>query len=314
MMERKRITPRKADAILTADNHLTETVPVSRTDDYFLAQQRKLEYLWDLQQQHNCPVLDAGDMFEFWKISPWLAMRAYTLLPRDMVTIPGNHDLPEHSLELFHKSGMALIDRTRDDITVINSDGLMVNIPPFYIQGSPYGYYEELKPFDFPNDGTIRVLLLHETVWFGDEVPWVGAQGYSSKDILREHHRNYDLIVTGDNHNAFVDSYRKCILVNPGSMMRSSVDKADYRPRCYLYYKDTHEVVPSYYPIDEGVHSREHIDRLKDRNDRMAAYISTMNKKYSTGLSFEENLRAYFKQNKTSKLIKEMIWRHRETN
>ena len=92
-----------------------------------------------------------------------------------------------------------------------------------------------------------------------------------------------------------------------------SADMLDYKPRCYLYYASQNKVEPVYYPIDQGVISTEHLDVVKDRDSRIAAYIEHMDKQWDKGLSFKANLEAFFKQNKTPKLVKELIWHHLET-
>ena len=62
---------RTADAIITADIHLRETSPQCRTDDYWKAQEDKIEFLKELQHKHHdCPILDGGDLFDQWKPSP----------------------------------------------------------------------------------------------------------------------------------------------------------------------------------------------------------------------------------------------------
>ena len=78
-MKRVRAVPvgkkikKSADAILTADIHLTDKTPVSRTDDYIQAQERKLKFLAGLSQENdNCLILCAGDVFDHWKASPFM--------------------------------------------------------------------------------------------------------------------------------------------------------------------------------------------------------------------------------------------------
>ena len=84
----------KPTAILTGDIHLRDDQPVCRTDEYFAAQHRKIKWLRELQEKHDCPVFDAGDLFSRSKPSHFLLQWAIQELPERFHTIPGNHDLP----------------------------------------------------------------------------------------------------------------------------------------------------------------------------------------------------------------------------
>jgi len=313
---------KKPTAILSGDIHLTDSVPVSRVDDYLEAQYTKLKFLKDLQKKWNCPVWDAGDVFDYWKASPWLLSRAHQMLP-DMVTIPGNHDMPEHNLNLFMKSALWHQAQVRPGTTVLGLPGL-TNI---YQQGDEYVIvglpYDQLDKFDvnvlfnqpdFPEGVETFVLMLHEFIWPGKTPPWKGAPGYSAQEILKRFSPYFDVIVTSDNHQSFVETYKDTILVNPGAMMRDDAGTVNDKPRCYLYYADTNTVVPAYYPIKEGVHDISYLEGVKERDARIEAYIAkiTHGTDGALGLSFETNLESFFKSNNTPKKIKELIWHHME--
>ncbi len=318
MRRRTSKVPDNVTAILTADLHLSTRVPVARTDDYLAAQLAKLEWLKALQAKYGCPVIDGGDLFDHWKASPWLSAKAYEALP-PMLTVPGNHDLPEHSLRRYDHSALHLLAATRKDITVMNStkDDL-----DYYesrrrevvrIWAYPFGTFDHRKLPDIKlTKGTTNVLVLHEFVWPGLKPPWPDAPGYMAQALLRQVASRFDLVVTGDNHRAFVEYYEGTILVNPGSMMRSTADQATYRPRCYLYDSITHTATPVYYPIERGVVSDEHLVKAQARDERVAAYIENMNKQWVQGLSFKANLNAFFNANDTPRLVKELIWQQME--
>jgi len=291
-----------ADAILTADIHLSESTPVSRTDNYQEAQRKKLSFLCELQAKHDCPVLDAGDIFNHWKASPWLLSQAYQWLPDKMITIPGNHDLPEHSMKQYEKSALAFLEAI-EKIEVL--DGLW-ETGLFFIIGCAYGFYDK-GSWNFEPFMDRHILIIHEMVWPNNNPPWPGVEGYPAKQIL-EDNPEFDLILCGHNHTAFTEEYKGRLLVNPGSMMRISADKADYKPRCFLYYADTNTVEPAFYPIEPNVHDTSHLDQVKNRDKRVSAYIERMNMEWEAGLSFQGNLEAFFQKNKTPAKVKELIY------
>ena len=99
--------------IFTSDIHLQEDAPICRTDDYFNAQCKKLEWLKGIKEEHEAVILDAGDIFSKCYPSHWLVSKAIQMLPKGMITVPGNHDLPRHSLDLIDKSGLWVLNEAK---------------------------------------------------------------------------------------------------------------------------------------------------------------------------------------------------------
>ena len=308
-----------AEAILVSDLHLTDSVPVSRIDDYLAAQWNKLQFLQALSKQNNyCPILCAGDVFDHWKASPWLCSMAFSYLPRPFIGIPGQHDLPMHSLELYERSALSLLN----SIFPIE-DMCILDVPPgenpyvisndLFIVGKPFGTLKDFDPEKFlPITQQRKILILHELVWQGNVPSW-NAGGLTDQELLNTFGNHYDLILTGDNHAGFISRKGNSILVNPGSMLRINADQEDYRPRCYLYYAKENDVEPVYFPIEEKVHNREYIDKKKERDERIAAYVTRMEGNWNIGASFRKNLETFFAENKTPQKIKEVILWHLET-
>lgn len=286
-------------AILVSDLHLTEKTPIARTDDYWSAQVRKLEFLQTQAQEYRCPVICAGDVFDHWKASPWLISQVYQHLPRPFVAIPGQHDLPNHSLELYPKSTLALLESVDDDIHILTSRDDQYHQPGLSIVGIPYG-----EDWDNPRQGDL--LILHTLVW--PDKPPVWSQGSSSsKQILSKFGGDFTLILTGDNHRTFTTSNSDTILVNPGSMMRQSVDQVNHHPVCYLYHGGT-DITSVELPIQDGVLNQEHINLRNERDGRMKAYIEQTRRNWKTGLSFSNNLEAFFAEQGTPQKVREIIW------
>lgn len=289
-------------AIITGDLHLREDQPVCRTDDFFAAQTRKLKWLSELQQKYNCPILDGGDLFHHWKPSPALLRYAINNLPDSIITVPGNHDLPSHSMELYEKSGLAVLEAS-EKVTVLfykesplpNS---IVGITPF-----PWGF-PVISFSRIPSDRNIA--LCHVMTYQGRK-PFPGCKDPGAGALLRNT-KGYDLIITGHNHIPFVVEDEGRLLVNPGSLMRSTAAQIDHKPRIYLYYAEDNTVEPVFVPIEEGVITREHIDITEHRDDRIDAFISRLSDEVETGLSFEHNLESYFSKNRIRQGVQDLVW------
>lgn len=311
--EDARRSGRFASAILTSDFHLTETAPVSRLDDYIAAQGAALQFLQKLSSENwNCPILCAGDVFHHWKASPWWCAWVYHHLPHPFVTIPGNHDLPLHSFAHYGRSALALMEAVSDPrkLRVLKWEETVVNDLP--ILGIPFGQLGNTDPRSTYLGARRRVLMLHELVWArrGEMEARIG--GGTAEELLEQFGDVFDLIVTGDNHEGFVvrSEQTGAILVNPGSMMQMTADQEHYVPQCFLYYAEENKVAAVNFPVAEGVHSRAHIDRVNERDARVAAYIANMRAGWDVGLSFRENLQAYFQENRTPRRLRELVWEH----
>ena len=291
---------KQVDAVLTADIHLTETTPISRTDNYVEAQDRKLAFLKQLETQYDCPVIDAGDIFDYWKASPWLIARAYKNLPSEIYTIPGNHDLPEHSMQQYEKSALHVLEVA---LAIRRLSKTPYDRRDFTIAGFAYG--EKLE------DVNADIVVIHDLVYEGNP-PWPNAVGYQPKDLFKIFTKPR-LILTGHYHMALVAKSKDGrLVVNPGSMMRMTIVQKDYKPRCYLYNFDDNEVEPVYFPIEEDVFDDRHIVEPKEKEERLSAFIEKLNMEWDLRLSFKANLEAFFKENKINKKVEELIWQSLE--
>lgn len=280
---------RRPDAILTSDWHIREDQPTCRTDDFELAQWKKIDIIKHLQQQYDCPVLHAGDLFHHWKPSPYLLSKTMEHLPDKFFTVYGQHDLPQHNLDLAHKCGIntlatAELLRVLDECHWGQKPEVISWIDPLYKQ---------------------TVLVWHRMTYIG-KPPYPGCTDPVAGALLRKYPQ-FSLILTGDNHIPFTTEHEGRLLVNPGSLTRQTASQADHRPRVYLWYADTNTVEPYYLTIDPEVVSREHIERKEQRDDRIDAFVSQLDGQWDIGLSFEENLQQFIQANQIKSSVVEII-------
>ena len=294
---------KKPDAILTGDWHLREDQPTCRTDNYQMAQWKKVEFIRHLQLDYDCPVLHSGDLFNHWKPSPSLLSKTIIALPNQFHTILGNHDLPQHNLDLIHKCGVFTL-RTAGALQIL-----------------PGCHWGEVPTDSSISTGTIDItsmadkkqqfidgyeILVWHVMTFQGKKPWPGCTDPMAASLLRKY-PEYDLILTGHNHQSFTEKHEGRLLVNPGSLTRHKADQIDHRPCVYLWYADTNTAVPVYLPIEQGVISRDHIEHSKERNDRIDAFISKLDDDWEAAVSFEENLERFEKTNKVRKSVMEIV-------
>ncbi len=280
----------KPSAILTSDWHLRETKPRCRIDNFFANQWKKVEFVFSIQQKYSVPVLHAGDLFHHWKPSPYLLTMSINLLPIDFYTVYGQHDMPNKNADLAYKSGV----KTLNDAGVITA-----------LNNGSWGSKPTRMDKDFEEEVFNSIMILHQPVWDGKNVPWPGCDWMTAKEVLDEFN-DYKLVLTGDHHKPFVYKRKNQILVNPGPLTRQSADE-NFVPRVYLYYAETNEVEPVYLPYDDEAVTREYIEQEEKRDKQMEAFVSRLNNEWDITISFEENVERFFSKNKVRKSVKEII-------
>lgn len=295
-MERIKRIERKPSLLLTSDWHLREDTPTCFTGNWHQEQWKAVEFVRDLQAKHNCPVVHAGDLFHHWKPSPWLLRMAMQYLPRQFYTIYGQHDLPQHNWELRGKSGVAVLEEAKHLEVLPNANyGQEPNVNESTWKGFP-------EPWKRPK----RILVWHHMTYITP--PYPGATGGNAQAILRKYPQ-FDLVCTGDNHQSFCVGHGKQLLVNPGNLTRQTADQIDFQPRVALWYAETNTIEWVNIPIQQGVITREHLEKKEERDERLSAFIEKLDSDYEIGLSFEQNLETYFGANDTPPDVKQIIYK-----
>jgi len=299
-------------AIFTGDIHLRENTPKCRTDNYFEAQAKKIQWLKELQERYNgIPVIDSGDSIHREEDasrrrppSPWLLTFCIKNLP-DMITVPGNHDTPSRNIKLLEKAAITTLEAAKKMVLLTDPDD-----PYIYDDGKIimiYGFPWGVKPKPVKPERGIRKIAVCHYLVYEEKNAWEDLESEKGSSFLNKM-KGYDIVLTGHNHLPFTAKSGRRLLVNPGSMMRSHADQIDHKPRVYLWYAEDNSIEPVYFPIDEGVIDRSHIDKVKEKDSRLEAVIQRLNDDYEVEVSFERNLEAHFKSNRTKSAVEEMIW------
>ena len=301
----RRTSPsKKPDAILTSDWHIREDTPTCRTDDFWETQWIKVGFVKEMQKEYGCPVLHAGDLFHHWKPSPHLLTYTMSFLPNQFYTIYGQHDLPSHNWELRYRSGIATLEQA-GALTVLDR--------------CHWGQKPEHNSFEIwkgrLGEGVQRSILVWHVMNYQGKKPWPGAKIPMAAALLKKY-KDYDLILTGDNHKPFTETMEGRLLVNPGSLTRQSADQIDHRPRVYLYYADDNTISPVFLPIDPGAVVRDHIEEQEKKEKRITAFVSRLTDEWTADLSFEANLEEFFRTNQVRKSVEKLTYKaiENETN
>lgn len=287
-MSRTKIN-KKPDSIFCSDFHLREDIPLCYIGDYQKEQWDSVDYISKLQEIYDCPVIHAGDLYDNWKPSPNLLRQTILHLPKLFYTCYGQHDLPQHNLELVNKCGINVLEAANK----------------LTIGGVHWGQKPSNSNYtDFLKDK--KILVWHVMNYVG-RLPWPGCKDYSANSLLKKYPQ-YSIILTGDNHKTFTAELNGRILVNPGSLMRMDANQVDHKPCVFLWYAEDNSIEQVFLPIEQNVISREHIERKKERDNRIDSFVSKLNNKWIAKLSFEENMENFKKENNIRKSVMDIIY------
>jgi len=297
---------RKSLVILTSDWHLRETVPICRTDDFFKAMEKKVDFIFSLAQKFSCPILVAGDLGHSPKWSCRLLEWFISKVTEDLkiFVIPGQHDLLNHRLDSWKNCAIGVLYAS-EVITLLGPEDLQNSweFDDFIVCAYPYGIPisgVRIRKGDKP-----RLAMIHQLVFNAQRGKWQEDQGSLALSLLKSF-ECFQIIHSGDNHKSFIAKDKGRLLVNPGSILRMTTDQFDHLPCVYLW--DGQSCEPVYLPIEDNVIDRTHIDLQEAKDERIEAYVSRLSEEVEIGLSFEGNLESYFKSNRIRKPVQDKVW------
>ena len=228
-------------AILVSDIHLSHTAPRARQHepDWYEAMARPLHWLAALRAELDVPIICAGDIFHTWNPPPRLINFAIDHLPQ-MYAIPGNHDLPGHSLQRQSQSAYATLVRAGKITPLISeSMGEVIEILEgcghLRIIGVPYGDNDDVvaRTWPVPADDCCNVLVSHKYVHNGGATTYDPEHsGRVSK--LPEGYNRWHVAHFGDNHHPFQKTRSGTHLVNTGAFLRRTVTDTNYSLGCVV--------------------------------------------------------------------------------
>jgi len=182
-------------AIMFGDLHLTLQRPACRADKDWMKTQAN--YLNQIKQfADRLPILCTGDIFDRWNAPPELINFALQHLPDDMLCVPGQHDLPNHRLDLMHRSGYGVLKEVGKIVDI--SGGEPFKTDNFVAIG--FGWDEEITPLRKRLNDSPHIAVIHKYVFLDKSSAFKGASEELSYSKLERILRTYDSACIGDNH------------------------------------------------------------------------------------------------------------------
>jgi len=291
--------------LVLGDLHIRATNPRYRIDDYYSTLMGKLEWIFELAKKENCEaILQPGDFFNSPDQSNKVEIDLINLLPEKGIpiyTVLGQHDLRYRQPINVALTKFDVLNK----VCIVDKNGIDLG-NNVHIYGASW---EEEIPNDC-NKEAVNILVMHRMV-IKDKSLWPGQEDFTKPSTLLKKYSDYSLIVTGDNHSPlhFVHKEKSgAMLINCGSLMRTTTLQRDHAPCAYVYNTETKEATKHFIPIApiEDVMDLETADEIKEKNEALEAFMVGLSSDYSIELNFEENLKNLMIENKTDNRIKDL--------
>lgn len=290
-------------ALAFSDLHLSLNAPVCRKEqnNWLEVQHFYLDQVCSKASILDVPVLFAGDLFDRWNSPAELISLAMRCLPHNMYCVPGQHDLPNHRIDLMHRSayGVLVEGGTIKDC----SGGKTIRTSDADIYG--FGWDEQITPPAFGN-GSLKIALIHSYCWIAGKEHY-GATHNSNVTHFGKVFKGYDIAIFGDNHKDFIVKEGDTIVVNCGRAVRRKADEIVSTPCMYVILSD-------------GTVRREYFDTTIDRffkNAKERESASTLDLQSflkhlqglagNDGLDFRESVMSHLRDEDIETGIKEII-------
>ena len=298
----------KPTAILTSDWHLRTSTPSCRDDDFVNTQIKKIEFITNLQKKYDIPIINAGDLFNYWKNNNELLTLCIKHLPLQFVII-GNHDMPFHNREYLKKSNLSVLEATGKIIILNKVKRVKVENSDILLNVVGCHWEDEIKEAPFKKVNEYNILVVHTMISLDKREKSKVFASIKALDLL-DKCKGYDLVLSGHNHNSFVEKNDFSILINPGGITRTAINQIHHQPCLYLWYAKEMEVEKIMIPCESfgSILNEEYmISNFVEKNE-LYSFISNLKKtELITSFSFQDNLNEFMNANKVEKEVKEIV-------
>lgn len=233
-------------AVVVSDLHLSEKAPTARLEqgeDWEVAMEKVLYELSCKCEQLRVPLIIAGDLFDVPKPSPAVIRLAWSLLPKDVFVVAGNHDLPNHSMIELDDSGLGLMihaERVKllHPWVPVNFTGTHKK-RQVHVYGFSWG--EKLGIGAISDPLHVNVAVIHRYCWVeGHTHPGAKPEDHMDVQIEELLQHEFCAAVWGDNHRNHWKPYEGAGTrwYNSGVAIPRNSDFKDYKPTYALLMDD----------------------------------------------------------------------------
>ncbi|MHA2022492.1 MAG: metallophosphoesterase family protein [Candidatus Thorarchaeota archaeon] len=279
---------------LLGDAHYTDRRPERRLDkDFFSTQLQKTKQIVSIYCDYDCDMLiQVGDWFDSYRASNLVKSALIALLKTsemDVVCIWGQHDISGHSETTYPNSPLRVLEAARvvkvvktpeQGLPVVYEKGDVV------VAGACFG--QKVPKIRSVYDG-FHILVTHQMI--GNKSLFPGQQIIHPRNFLARH-KDFDLIVCGDYHYRFIEERAGVHCINPGALVRKSINSRDlaHKPAVVIYDtgSKTVEVVELDITPSEEIFDMRKEERMAEDNTALLEFLENLKKSEGTAIGWKE--------------------------
>lgn len=289
--------------LITGDMHLTPRRPANRIDDYEAAVLNKFEFILRTACEENCKaLLQPCDFFDADNPPYGFYVKVYKMIEEYGISVIT--DFGQHDLRMRNQTDTGLHALLETSERVIRASRSVI-INDVYVSCAEFG-----AAIPQAQVGYFNILMTHRMVVKAKL--WDGQKGAIYGSVLLNQYPEYEVMVTGDNHQNFFVEDKERILINAGSMMRSTIAQIDHKPKIYILEvqnKSIIDLVEIAIPIEpaEKVFRLERVERTKAADQNREAYIAGLQEHKAQDLHFEDELNHYTAANNIEQEVVQIL-------
>jgi len=286
------------------DLHIRATPTKWRTLEYYESLFGKLKWIFDFAVEQKCHIiLQPGDFLDGPEVPNHTLKRLIQLIldyTGNVYVVAGQHDLRYRQLT---NTSLAVLNEANvieilTDKPIEYEETKLVHI---------YGASWDAKIPDPIDRNACNILVLHKMI-VKDEPLFPEQTDYIKANDFTKQFNDYNLIISGDNHNSFSNITKSNSLINCGSLMRMTTAQYEHKPCVWLFDTITGEITQRYIPIKPVIEVfKPEVEELKKHNEKMNAFIKTLtSSNLDVQLSFEDNLKLLFDTTKITNEVRDL--------
>lgn len=292
--------------LCVGDLHLRKSSPAMRTDNFFQTMERKLDFIFETASVRRClAIIFPGDVFDRpdapHGLVEW-AIRKFRASNHLCLFVYGQHDLRYHTSDKQNSPLGVLIAGLEHKARVLEPDNAYITYDPrsgvpAVIRGCSWG--EPMSPFEpidmLGNVEPINILVMHRPI-INSAVPWDHDDMLTTNQLF-EACESADVFVCGDNHQRFTKAtYEGRLILNMGSVLRTSTAQVDHRPAVALLSIRGPELPIEWeeitIPHRKKVFDMEAVEAKEEQKEKIAEFLAGLQKDYNPELDFLSNLKS----------------------
>lgn len=279
--------------LAVGDLHLRKTAPSMRTDDFFATMERKLNEIFDIAKEHLCEIIVfPGDIFDRHDAPHGLvewAIRQFARRDFTYLFVFGQHDLRYHTSDKQNSPLGVLCAGLGTQAYILSPEHpfkLITISATLKFHGVSWG-----EPLPSKFDGDMHhIVVMHRPVT-AEDLPWDHDDLITDRDLIKK--CPADVFITGDNHTRFVTEYMGAMVVNMGSVLRTSTAQVDHTPMVGVlsFTERTCALEQVQLTIRKKVFDMDIVEAKAANEEKLTAFVAGLQDKFDPELRFIDNLR-----------------------